>query len=117
MSVHELEKSTETSLSEDYGQVHLTSKEIIRCRKELRGLIIAPFDKSKAKGVGYNLSLSEMIYSISRKRLVPICREVQETFFICIHTKQYWHYPMNQLKQIHALLVHFILVFVLQHKE
>ncbi len=81
MSVHELEKSTETSLSEDYGQVHLTSKEIIRCRKELRGLIIAPFDKSKAKGVGYNLSLSEMIYSISRKRLVPICREVQETFF------------------------------------
>ena len=81
VSVHESEKPMEISLSKDYGQVHLTSKEIIKCREELSGLIIAPFDKSKAKGVGYNLSLSEMIYSISKKRLVPICREVQETFF------------------------------------
>lgn len=81
MSVLESEKSTKTFLSNDYGQVHLTSKEITECRERLSGLIIAPFEKSKAKGVGYNLSLSEMIYSISKKRLVPICREVQETFF------------------------------------
>lgn len=83
MSVHEPEpeKATEIFSSNSYAHVHLTSKEIIKCREELNGLIIAPFDKAKAKGVGYNLSLSEMIYSISKKRLVPICREVQENFF------------------------------------
>lgn len=64
-----------------YGRAHLVAKDIEECRNRLEGLIIAPYDPSKAKGVGYNLSLSEMIYSITRKRLVPICREDQETFF------------------------------------
>lgn len=64
-----------------YGRAHLVAKDIEECRNRLEGLIIAPYDSAKAKGVGYNLSLSEMIYSITRKRLVPICREEQETFF------------------------------------
>lgn len=60
---------------------HLTVQEIERCREQLSDLIIAPFDPAHAKGVGYNLSLSEMIYSITRSRLVPICRDAQETYF------------------------------------
>lgn len=47
--------------------VHLTSQDIETCRDELEDLIIAPYDSSRAKGTGYNLSLSEMIYSITRK--------------------------------------------------
>ena len=64
-----------------YGRAHLVAKDIEECRNRLEGLIIAPYDPAKAKGIGYNLSLSEMIYSITRKRLVPICCEDQETFF------------------------------------
>lgn len=64
-----------------YGRAHLVAKDIEECRNSLEGLIIAPYDPAKARGIGYNLSLSEMIYSITRKRLVPICREDQETFF------------------------------------
>ena len=47
---------------------HLTVQEIERCREQLSDLIIAPFDPAHAKGVGYNLSSSEMIYSITRSR-------------------------------------------------
>lgn len=65
----------------NHANVHLTAKEISACREQLTDLIIAPFDEAKAKGIGYNLALSEMIYSITRNRLVPICREAQETFF------------------------------------
>lgn len=68
-------------LHRDYGKAHLTAKDFIQCREDLSGIIVAPFDSSKAKGIGYNFSLSEMIYSITQKRLVPICREAQETYF------------------------------------
>lgn len=65
----------------DYGQAHLTAQDIEKCRNKLEDLIIAPYDSSKAKGTGYNLSLSEMIYSITRNRLVPICRDSREIYF------------------------------------
>lgn len=65
----------------DYGHAHLTASDICAYREKLEDIIIAPFDHAKAKGVGYNFSLSEMVYSITRQRLVPICREAQETFF------------------------------------
>lgn len=61
--------------------VHLTSTEINNFRKQLTDLVIAPYDSSKSKGVGYNLSLSEMVYSITYNRLVPICREAPEVYF------------------------------------
>lgn len=67
--------------NDEQCNVHLTSKEILDCRKKLNGLVIAPFYESKAKGVGYNLSLSEMVYSISRNTLVPICHDPLETYF------------------------------------
>lgn len=60
---------------------HLTSIDIDKCREQLTDIIIAPYDKSKAQGVGYNFSLSEMIYSINRKKLVSICRDGNETYF------------------------------------
>lgn len=66
---------------DEYGQAHLTAADMEDCRNQLTDLIIAPFNSCKAKGVGYNLSLSEMVYSITRNRLVPICHEAQETFF------------------------------------
>ena len=50
-----------------YGRAHLVAKDIEECRNSLEGLIIAPYDPAKARGIGYNLSLSEMIYSITRK--------------------------------------------------
>lgn len=65
----------------DCGHAHLTSQDIEECRENLEDLIIAPYDSSHAKGIGYNLALSEMIYSIIRKRLVPICRDSQEVYF------------------------------------
>lgn len=60
---------------------HLTSADINNCREHLTDIIIAPYDKNKAKGVGYNFSLSEMVYSITRNKLVPICRGKDETYF------------------------------------
>ena len=45
-----------------YGRAHLVAKDIEECRNSLEGLIIAPYDPAKARGIGYNLSLSEMIY-------------------------------------------------------
>lgn len=65
----------------DCGNAHLTSKDFVQCREALSGIVVAPFDPSKAKGVGYNFSLSEMIYSVTQKRLVPICRDAHETYF------------------------------------
>ena len=65
----------------DFGCAHLTAHDFVQCRDELSGIVVAPFDQSKAKGVGYNFSLSEMIYSLKRKRLVPICRDAHETYF------------------------------------
>lgn len=67
--------------SYDCGHAHLTSQDIEECREKLEDLIIAPYDSLHAKGTGYNLALSEMIYSIIRKRLVPICRDSQEVYF------------------------------------
>lgn len=63
------------------GGAHLTADGIIACRAALDDLIIAPFDPKKAKGVGYNLSLSELIYSQQRRCMVPICRESQKSWF------------------------------------
>lgn len=65
----------------NYGHAHLTSIDIKQCRRELTDIVIAPFDETKAKGVGYNFSLSELIYSVTRKRLVPIGRDTNETYF------------------------------------
>lgn len=71
----------ETEGQQDYGHAHLTAKDFLEYREQLSGIVIAPFDPMKAKGVGYNFSLSEMIYSITRNRLVPVCHDTHETYF------------------------------------
>lgn len=75
------DKNENATKNFDYDCAHLTAYDIKCCREQLKDIIIAPFDPAKAKGVGYNFSLSEMIYSINRKRLVPICRDTHETYF------------------------------------
>ena len=60
---------------------HLYASDFKKCRDEHKDVIIAPFNAENAKGVGYNLSLSEMIYSLKNNALVPISRNEQETFF------------------------------------
>ena len=44
----------------------LTSKDIGKCRQDLKGIIIAPFDSQKCKGIGYNLSPTEFCYSVRK---------------------------------------------------
>lgn len=60
--------------------IHLTSKELHICREELQHILIAPFDKEKCKGVGYNISPSELCYSVRKKRPLPVHRTPQETY-------------------------------------
>lgn len=76
-----MSNTNEKTANEERTQDHLTSGDINKCREQLTDIIIAPYDESKAQGVGYNFSLSEMIYSITRNKLVPICRGKNETFF------------------------------------
>lgn len=72
---------SKTNNIEHYGQAHLTAKDIKRCRDELSDIIIAPYISGHAKGVGYNFSLSEMVYSVTHKRLVTIRHNGNETYF------------------------------------
>lgn len=65
---------------EEYKQ-HLTAIDIDNYREQLTDIVIAPYDKNKAKGAGYNFSLSEMIYSITKRKLIPVVREKNETYF------------------------------------
>lgn len=65
----------------EYGHAHLTAIDIEHYRENLTDVVIAPFEYSKSKGVGYNFSLSELIFSINKNRLIPICRKENETYF------------------------------------
>lgn len=59
---------------------NLSSYDIKECRQELRDILIAPFDESKCKGVGYNLSPSELCYSVNRRCLLRVYRAAQEVY-------------------------------------
>ena len=71
----------EKSSSDPFPCGKLSSEDIKNCRKELRDIVIAPFNAEHAKGVGYNFSLSEMIYSTRKKQLVTIHHSDNSTFF------------------------------------
>lgn len=58
----------------------LTEEEFNRCRNDLSGILIAPFDPNKARGIGYNLALSELVYSITRNKMLTIIRGNKETY-------------------------------------
>lgn len=44
----------------------LIAPDIIECRKNHQGILIAPFNDQKAKGIGYNISPSNLVYSIKK---------------------------------------------------
>lgn len=67
---------------EIYEPVHYTARELLACRRELRGILIAPFNKTKCKGLGYNISPSELCYSVKKKYLLQIYRTEQETYIL-----------------------------------
>lgn len=76
----ELSSPIDFNQPEEIPAIHLTAKEILTCRTQLRDILIAPFDESKCKGVGYNISPSELCYSVRKKRLLQIHRTAQEVY-------------------------------------
>lgn len=60
----------------------LTSNDIYKCRQELKDIIIAPFDRQKCKGIGYNLSPTEFCYSIRKKRLLQVHKSDKEVYVL-----------------------------------
>lgn len=60
----------------------LTEPDIIECRKKHQGILIAPFDAKKAKGIGYNISPSDLIYSIKKggPQKIVDCEEGSYTY-------------------------------------
>lgn len=65
---------------ETHEPIHYTAQEFLACRRELRDILIAPFDESKCKGVGYNISPSELCYSVKKKCLLQIHRTEEEIY-------------------------------------
>lgn len=61
---------------------HYTARELLVCRRELRDILIAPFSESKCKGIGYNISPSELCYSVKKKYLLQVHRTDQETYVL-----------------------------------
>ena len=59
----------------------MTAKDIIQSMIDLDGIVIAPFNKDRAKGVGYNISMTRLVYSLSKNRLVPIITSGDEVYF------------------------------------
>ena len=67
-------------LSNEINGSILTSKDISKCRQNLKGIIIAPFDSQKCKGIGYNLSPTEFCYSVRKKRLLSVHKSDKEIY-------------------------------------
>ncbi len=62
--------------------IHYTAQDFLACRRELRDILIVPFDESKCKGTGYNISPSELCYSVKKKHLLQIHRTEQEIYVL-----------------------------------
>lgn len=58
----------------------LIAADYLEARRDLKDVIIVPFDENKAKGTGYNLSPSTLIYSVNKKRLVKVHQNEKEIF-------------------------------------
>lgn len=58
-----------------------TTDDIKQFRKELNTVIIAPYHEEQVKGVGYNLTASNMIYSLTRHKLLKIKDNQNGKFF------------------------------------
>lgn len=49
-----------------------STTDIKNFRKDLKTVIIAPYNENQVKGVGYNLTASNMVYSLAKRRLLTI---------------------------------------------
>lgn len=49
-----------------------STTDIKNFRKDLTTVIIAPYSESQVKGVGYNLTASNMVYSLAKRKLLTI---------------------------------------------
>lgn len=58
----------------------LLAKDFEMCRKNLDGIIVAPFKSENAKGIGYNFTSSWLVYSISRNKILTIHRNSSEAY-------------------------------------
>lgn len=66
--------------SETAGGGPLLAEDYRKARKEVSDIVIAPFDENKAKGVGYNLAASMLVYSVNKKRLVKVKENDREVY-------------------------------------
>ena len=60
--------------------VILTAQNIKEHRKSLDSVIIAPFHEENAKGIGYNLSPSKLVYSLKKRTLLAICHNDEGSY-------------------------------------
>lgn len=58
-----------------------TTEDIKQFRRDLSTVIIAPYNENQVKGVGYNLTASNMVYSLSKHRLLKIKDSNNGKFF------------------------------------
>lgn len=58
----------------------LIANDYLEARENLQDVIIVPFDKNKAKGTGYNLSPTTLIYSVNKKKLVKVHQNDKEIY-------------------------------------
>ena len=66
--------------SETAGGGPLLAEDYRKARKEVSDIVIAPFDENKAKGVGYNLAASMLVYSVNKKRLEKVKENDREVY-------------------------------------
>ena len=70
-----------TSKDMDFSKM-LTSFDIELCRENLDDLVIAPFDKTQAKGIGYNIAASDLFYSLKKSMPLKICHDDSGSYAI-----------------------------------
>lgn len=63
----------------------LTGRDITEIRDRMdTSLIIAPYEDANVKGCGYNLTATEFIYSVKKKRLLTIHKSARGTVYVDI---------------------------------
>lgn len=87
----------------------LIADDYLEARRNLKDVIIVPFDKGKAKGTGYNLSPCTLFYSKNKKRLIRVHQNEKEVFVwvephdtVLTISKEYIITPKNMVGTIHS---------------
>lgn len=96
------QKNEIIEICENTNLRQFTTDDIKKFRQELNTVIIAPYDETLVKGVGYNLTASNMIYSLSKRKLLTIHDNKEGKFFklsphdtVLILTNEYFFVEEN----------------------